>query len=74
VAAVRALPATTIRARRSEVNRGPAAPMAHLVRDADRANALLREHCECNPGPAWQPDLFTSWGTRVPIVCIQADV
>jgi hypothetical protein len=60
VAAVRSLPSTTAQSLRSAAGHGPAAPMAQLVRDADRANALLRDHCERTAGPAWQPNLFRS--------------
>jgi hypothetical protein len=48
--------------------------MAQLVRDAERAKALLREHCEGTPGPAWQLDLFKSWGQHMPVVGISVDV
>jgi hypothetical protein len=48
--------------------------MARLVRDAEQANARLREHCELTPGPAWQPDLFKIWSQRVPAVGEPADV
>jgi hypothetical protein len=49
LAAVRELPAATVRARRDSAGRSQAVPMAQLVRDAERANALLREHCERTP-------------------------
>jgi hypothetical protein len=74
VAAVRVLPAATVQARRGVAPCGQPQTVTQLARDADRANALLREHCERTPGPAWQPDLFKTWGTRVSVVGIPTDV
>jgi hypothetical protein len=60
LSAVRELPAPASREPRGSApgRRG----MAQLLRDAEEANSLLRAHCEQTPGPAWQPDLFRSWG------------
>jgi hypothetical protein len=74
LAAVRALPASMVQARLREASCAATVPMTQLVRDAEQANTLLREHCEHIPGPAWQPNLFKSWGRRVPSVGIPADV
>jgi hypothetical protein len=74
LAAMRVLPASTVQARLGEASRAAAVPMTQLVRDAEQANALLSEHCERSPGPAWQPYLFKSWGQRVPAVGVPADV
>jgi hypothetical protein len=74
LAAVQELPTSTVLARLDGSRSTQAVPMAQLVRDAEQANALLRKHCERTPCPAWQPDLFTSWGERVPAVGIPADV